>query len=663
MTAGATIVLILARDAAEIHPLQAGIKLRWDASTLEEAPSIVVPCREADDPRRWFTHVAARMTDLCGRGQLTVAVGMLDPLALNPLQATWEALLAMLILAFPEAAWSLGTHKCGRPRSDSESEDLKRFSQDNGIQTIFATRASPLFDASGLRDWVRDRMHKVDEIGTDLAYLPRRRVTAVTLDEERNYSTLHAYTAYRFGFRGIPVWSRQLASAYLGSAAAHRQVRHGLTIEDIYVSFPDGGSGYSDLGGARREEFPLLETARDRIFVTSGQILGDPRGEEVRTRNETYLKAQRERGASIEQLYKPCGGIFRLWEMSGLLKSLPRGSDRLVSGHERGGCAPGYVWPPRPRGQTAARSTGHSAPGVLLEVATHLVERAEKLKQEAATLHDTLRGAVLATDALELLGFMTPTSSIEALRLRHEFEAMAECKFSGVAHHFHLEPRIEEIEHEVNAITHWFDPGPQRTAELNAGLDIRGRIAQWRKPNLQKIAELNARMNILSRIVLVFRDHGRFDEEQICLEPLRTAQRHLWMSARWWRWGFRPFIWYVHTLISSLPKFIIVVAIWLAGLTLLYVATFPGFEQASTSPVASVATSASAAATAPNRWSIALQDATTSFFSVGEPKHQAHPGREGYTGWQMLVICLSIVGGFLHLGVFVSHLYTLASRR
>jgi hypothetical protein len=300
---------------------------------------------------------------------------------------------------------------------------------------------------------------------------------------------------------------------------------------------------------------------------------------------------------------------------------------------------------------------------VLLEVATHLIERAEKLKQETVTLHDAIKGAVLATDALELLGCMTPTSSIEALRLRHEFEATAECKFSGVEHHFHLEPRIAEINEQVKDITHWFDPDPQRTAELNARMNIRSRIVHWRRPDLQKIAELNARMNILSRIVLVFRDHGRFDEEQICLRPLRTAQGHLWMSARRLRWGFRPFIWYVHLLISSLPRFIMVVAIWVAGLTLLYVATFPGFEQAPASPVASVATSASAAATAPNRWFIGLQDATTSFFSVGEPKHQAHPGREGYTGWQMGVICLAIVGGFLHLGVFVSHLYTLASRR
>ena len=180
-------------------------------------------------------------------------------------------------------------------------------------------------------------------------------------------------------------------------------------------------------------------------------------------------------------------------------------------------------------------------------IAQHLLNRAERLwRADGMSIQEAVRGAVLATDALELLGGRTPTTSIEALRLKHEFEVNAECRFSGVEHHFLLKPRLQEIRRDVAYICNWFHPKQQR------------------------MAALNAEMTILSCLMIVFRQNAQFDEEQECLVRVRHLQNELWRRQSPWRFWTWPVLRYFEFILSSIPNFIISMLVWMFLLSIAY---------------------------------------------------------------------------------------------
>lgn len=312
----------------------------------------------------------------------------------------------MLILAFPDARWMFGTI---RGYADADQELRKQLDQlrlAHGIGNLFHPDQYPLFDGTGLRDWVRSLA--AGEHGGGASYLPRRKQTEVAfaLDDESRYSYLNAYTAYRFGFRAMAINSAPLANHLLGEddSVPNRQSSPTpyLIFEDIYVNFAGGTPGLSWLGvnpnngRGRSKEWPRLEQAAHRIFVTSGQRLS---GDEDRWRsNEQYIASQKGAGKHVETLYKPYAGIFRLWSRT------------------RFGVAEGFIWPP-PKESFSVNEHGHSSRGVLLVIAEKLIERAEKLLPDVHSVQQAVQGAVWATDALEILGGRTPTIAIEALRL------------------------------------------------------------------------------------------------------------------------------------------------------------------------------------------------------------------------------------------------------
>lgn len=118
---------------------------------------------------------------------------------------------------------------------------------------------------------------------------------------------------------------------------------------------------------------------------------------------------------TCQVVYKPASGLHTLWDKLGLPRayrktpSTGRNSPDYRHAH---GLAKGYIWPPpKPdKGGNATEEThdGHSAPGRLLRITEHLIQRATKLLEDVATVPDAVRGAVLATQALELLGGKTP---------------------------------------------------------------------------------------------------------------------------------------------------------------------------------------------------------------------------------------------------------------
>lgn len=87
----------------------------------------------------------------------------------------------------------------------------------------------------------------------------------------------------------------------------------------------------------------------------------------------------------------------------------------------------------------------HAASGMAMEIASHLLRRAERFRDQVRDVEGAVYGAVLASVATELLDFKTPALSIDALRLKHWYEVMAECEFIGVRKHIDVSDRYTDI--------------------------------------------------------------------------------------------------------------------------------------------------------------------------------------------------------------------------
>jgi hypothetical protein len=551
--------------------------------------------------------VVLALTDLCGYGDFT-------PNSLNPIKpgGGWEAVLGMLVLSFPEMHWIFSGGVLGdaldedptynavlrKAHSAERPERLREI-----LETIMRVGSPALCDGTGLRNAIRMVMDGRDEaLG-----LPRRSEFAIAVDEERSYAWLHAYTAYRFGYRAYAV------TTYAGMQWVLNPPHPQPTVifEDYFLHFSDvHPSGFSHLRerdksfGALGGALGRLGGITNRILVTSGHHRGQH--DEARMDNPTYLRELRSHGKWNCELNKPLGGIFNLWKDSGLLRRLHNGG--------RPGLASGFYWPKAFK----ENYTYHSTPGRLLVVAERLIGRADRLLSEVRSVPHAVRGALLATDAIELLGGKTPTTSLEALRLKHEFEALAECQFVGTQQHMDVKARMKDIRREMGVLSAWFGSKKRQRA-----------AAAW-----------NAELSILNKLIDVYRDHNQFDEEQM----LQVRARGLHRRLQFVRYpapirSLEVFPWYVEKMVSSFALFLAAIAMWVVILGGLY-AWASGVS-----------------------WNQGLADAFVSFVGIGPSGDDVlwQPA----DGWnsQFWLVAFTLVLGFVHLGIFISHLYSMISRK
>nr|VFK24662.1 MAG: hypothetical protein BECKMB1821G_GA0114241_100935 [Candidatus Kentron sp. MB]VFK27036.1 MAG: hypothetical protein BECKMB1821I_GA0114274_100217 [Candidatus Kentron sp. MB]VFK74927.1 MAG: hypothetical protein BECKMB1821H_GA0114242_101236 [Candidatus Kentron sp. MB] len=615
------IFVSIAQDNQAFDALRRGVALiATDQPRVDGKPAnlqhkeLLIPPEVVERPDKLhtlFADIAVELSRWVGEDEVTVLVSQVHPLLLNPLRYHerhgLEFLLAMLILAFPEVRWFFGTIK-GYP-SEPDHKDAKaldEFRARHHLFNLFQPQQTSLFDGAGLRDWVR-RLAK-----EDARYIPRREQLAVAMDEETNYAYLDAYTAYRFGFRALAISDRGAADAVLG-LGEKRDPAWGipdLVLEDLHLNFPDGGGRLSDLGDFRQKEFPVLEEVspivdknRRRILVTSGYQAGNF---EKNNRNRRYI-AQRKIGL----LHKPHAGIFVVWERSGF-DGKPSWKGNVRKYRRRTGR--GYIWPPdwQRKEQGANSPGGHSSPGILLVIARHLIDRAEvMLAKGPLSVEEAVRGAVLAGDALEILGGKTPTVAAEALSLKHQFELHAEYEFIGVENDIPLEPRFQEIKRDAESIAHWFEQHSKQTA-------------------------LIIRINVVNQLLCILRAYNQFDEEQQCMDRARHLHNSLYMQKQPWRYIFWPVLRYSEFLLSSLLRFTLAIVLWIVGLTGLFSLLLNDEGSLSGLPIV---------------------NAIATFLGVTP----APAGLHSY--WSIALSAFAIVAGLAHLGVFISYLYTLVSRR
>jgi hypothetical protein len=256
-------------------------------------------------------------------------------------------------------------------------------------------------------------------------------------------------------------------------------------------------------------------------------------------------------------------------------------------------------------------------------IAELLLRRAETYRSDASTVNGFIRGAVLSTNACELLGGKTPTLTYSALALKHEYETRAECAFIGVGYHFNVEDRQKEIAHEVAVVSVWFADETRQRAELDAAIVI------------------------LNRIAVVFRNAAQFDEEHYCLARIRALHRKRqrpksikpgqWIHPE--RWIVHVLLWYAEWLLASFGRFLLVITAWLFALMVGWLVLAKGSSEKET-----------------------LSALWSAFFG-GNAVSVGSAITTTPTWWLLGFSCLVVALGVFHLGVFISHLYSLVSRR
>lgn len=216
-----------------------------------------------------------------------------------------------------------------------------------------------------------------------------------------------------------------------------------------------------------------------------------------------------------------------------------------------------------------------------------------------------------------LLGPRTPTTARDALELKHRFEVLAECRFGGMQSDLELEPRF---------------------AELRGWLELLGR---WHNPKSRDLSLLNGEIRIVRRLMTIFSDENEFDEEEDCRKRMRSLQTRIWFRKKQGNpliWPVAAIRWYIDSMLVSMSRFATAVALWMLAFT----GGFAFLKHLSN------------AEKAPDGLQTFGQ-ALSSFFGT-------EPQASSQIGW-IFLSSLATVLGFIHLGVFISHLYTLVSRR
>lgn len=660
--------LILAQSELSAKALGKWLELLGESPLVKNDERVIID-KSCSEFQEWqsierfseLLYALERNLDKCSLGSLTVLVDSVKPELLNPLaDGGWNQRIAMLILSFPEVRWYFGVIN-EFPRVAKSSDALATTLNPwwnilrNSWNDVCNSHSLPhllafpprlcLFDPTALRNFVRNVANgtlltnlavKSIRQGSSLidiseqlkSLLPRREKKAASIDEEANYAIFHAYTAYRFGYCTEAVLSWELMELLFGNrgndpSSLSSILEHGfdLLLEDVNLNFPDkpGNVHLSKFDVGRAMHCPALdrnEASRFRIIVTSGHSGADAKKMDA---NLSFVEGYKRNGSGL--VFKPVGGIFDLWEKANLFHWLcPKRDPEFTGRHS--GQAFGFFWPTLPS-QVAEEAGGHSAPGKLMLIAQHLVRRSDALRETADTVDECICGAVLATEALELLRYQTPTLALQALCLKHEYEVKAEVTFLGVGHHFDLRQRFNELEREVRAASRYFRRANRRSAELDILVSIG------------------------NRLMLVFREAGQFDEELACLVKIRSWHRQLRrnQSRKLLDLMTNRIMEYAEWLLVSPKVFIGMLGVWFLGLWLLwYLCGLLKLWIPEVEPNQSVNFLWGSASAAWNS------------FAVSSPDWTDNP----------VELVLNIIGsaaGLFHLGVFISFLYSSVSRK
>jgi len=328
--------LILAQSEVTANALGAWLELLGERKLGDDHPSRIVWDRDAN----WEGSIAAYETlvhrvEQAARGggdriplnQVVALVDSIRPADLSAVEESgnWDNLIAMLILAFPEIVWVFGVMQV---QHDQICWNRTIVTHHNLASLFHRAWRNPLFDPTGLREWVRAYTNgALTRAGDDL-WLPERQKISAAIDEERPYAYLHGYLAYRFGCRADVVITWALMKKQFGTAGES----HGywLLLEDMSLNFPDRESRTHLLHlseRANQDRCPQLDSTTATVEKSEYRILvtGQTRPhDDALAQNRAYLRDNKASGKG-KVVLKPASGMFDLWEKIGLFRKQPAG--------------------------------------------------------------------------------------------------------------------------------------------------------------------------------------------------------------------------------------------------------------------------------------------------------------------------------------------------
>jgi hypothetical protein len=234
-----------------------------------------------------------------------------------------------------------------------------------------------------------------------------------------------------------------------------------------------------------------------------------------------------------------------------------------------------------------------------------MLRRALAAQREAKFVQDFLTAAVIAGDAAELVGGVTPTLAFSAIAARHELEVQAECVFGAAGTGLNVKERATEIAIEV------------------------GRISQLFRESGRPYVVATTRSVILNRLAIVFRERGHFNEEMSVLTALRRQLRDRSRGGFLSRWVGK----YIDALVASPVIFVSAIAVWLLVLGLVWHHLGGSGDVRMT-----------------------LSSVISGFFGGNAAEPDKSVLLILWSGFAAAV-------GILHLGILLSHLYALVIRR
>lgn len=621
----------------------------------------------------------------------------------NGVQDTWNVLIGLLILAFPDLHWCFAHIE---PPAEDEAKKswvdalVNRF---HSLDSLDPGKlpASNLFDASGLREMVRRSMSVkglVKRSGKDGLEV------AVAMDDERQYGHLSAFFAYRNGYRCLLIDSHGLGKDLIGTTDLAEKLRSSalswaLSIEDLNLRLSDHENNLQLTSWENRKKaFPTLCNVR-YVRVVTAATEAEVDGHIKKRREECDASSNRgqEKNSCVSQIAKPVGGLTdpewniqtitleALWQsdptattQNDSSKLIPRGfykewAKARLRGKERwilqqlSISVPWWCMPcdniARDVGSSDGEYTGHSAPGRILEVANVLLSRATRLSRLSDELNSpvpAIRAAALALDAKELLAGKTPTTAITAIEVRHSAELRAECHFAGVVLTTEgLQNRIAEVWTEISEIV----PSEHSTSPEGilgcAWAELR---SLWYGSSRRRDA---AMAGVVSRLLATIEGRHQIDAElELLKEDRRLQNRVRWhqRSSCATRVDLSPFrqiekvaplcsflgMRYLNWLLSGFIPLTRASLYWLVVLCL---------------PLSKGAPSAAEGMSSvydPQNSIEVFQYSVLTFLGVGQPNMV---GREAdHMIWFIAVVALMLIG-LLHVGILISQLYSIASRR
>ena len=551
--------------------------------------------------------------------------GLLGVQPLEEHQQPATALAGLLVLAYPEIHWVFNTPDADTP-GDGESEKWFREAHLLSSASDPLLRLTklhdkgfvPLFDPTGLRRHLRNAVWQkmsANPDSWDKEEWPDRKSLAVSIDEEVNFAWFNALAAFRLGYRVQTITTWEGCRAWLSS----EDQAIDLVFQDLYLNFADRPGDFLAVNSAFEEgwrhlsylpfldeQCSALKNVGYRVLVTVGHHRGGVH-RSIWKQDKGYRRARPGRTALV---YKPVAGLYALlrsadlWDRRKSQPAFPRT----------------FHWPPDTRHSASDENLHHGSPGRILLVATRLLSRATSILQNCQRVQDAVCAAVLAIESKELLGGRTPTVSLEAIALQHHAEVVAESLFMGVEYNLALADRFAEIRSEVEATASWFHPS---------------RFAR---------SAVNARLFIVEMLASCFRDLNQLEEERECLAEARGLHFRFFTLTRPWLIVFWPILAYTAFVLRSLPRFLFAVFAWIVFFSIVYYVIPITPRPKDVIDCVEASTYFMFAQQLPQSWQITKDHGLWS------------------EAWEFILAFQSGVC-YSSLGVLVSHLYMIVSRR